>query len=249
MTLIKILSAAIGVLSITACQSRIPYGDDIAPGRRYSEIAARQSGQQQFVVYDPAEGVNKHIYKFNAKVDDYVLLPVVKGYTAVTPEFFRKGVTNFFMNVGEIPNFTNSVLQASPKKAGVTAGRFVINTTIGLLGTIDVATKMGIDRQSEDFGQTLGVWGSGPGPYVVLPIVGPSNLRDVTGKVFDLATLSLLVPNDIEDDLSYQVVAYGLNPVNARYNNSFRYYRSGSPFEYELVRYITTQSRKLQIEK
>jgi phospholipid-binding lipoprotein MlaA len=237
------------LLSVTACASRRPYGEEIAPARRYSDIQARETGNRQFAVYDPGEGLNKHIYKFNAKLDDYVLVPIVDGYKAVTPEFVRNRVTNFFMNVGEIPNFTNSVLQGSPRKTSITVGRFAINTTVGLLGTFDVATKMGLDRQQEDFGQTLGTWGAGPGAYVVLPVLGPSNIRDATGKAVDLLTLAFLIPNKVEDDTAYKVVVFGLAPVNSRYNNNFRYYQSGSPFEYELVRYVTTQARKLQIEK
>lgn len=245
----RVSLALLTLLSLSACQSRLPYGEDVAPTRQINTIQARQQGKTQFVVYDPAESMNKRLYKFNAKLDDYVLIPIVNGYKAVTPEFVRKGVGNFFANIGEVPSFTNSVLQAKPKKATVAVGRFAINTTLGLLGTIDVATKMGIERQPEDFGQTLGVWGAGPGPYVVLPALGPSNVRDTTGKVVDIVTLAFLIPNSVEDETAYKVAAYGLMPVNARYQNNFRYYRSGSPFEYELVRYVTTQSRELQIQK
>jgi phospholipid-binding lipoprotein MlaA len=246
---LKLLTLLLCSIAITGCATRETYGEEDAPTRRYSDIAATQNYQPQFVVYDPAEGLNKHIYKFNAKLDDYVLIPIVNGYKTVTPEFVRTGVSNFFLNVGEVTNFVNSTLQASPKKVSITLARFVVNTTVGLLGTMDVATKMGLDRQQEDFGQTLGKWGAGNGPYIVLPFFGPSNLRDTTGKVFDLATLSFIIPNHVEDNDGYKVVAYGLMPLDTRYRNDFRYYQSGSPFEYELVRYINTKSRELQIEK
>lgn len=245
----KLLTALLCVTLLSACQSRKPYGEDIAPIRQINTIQARNPGQQQFVVYDPAEKTNKRLYKFNAKLDDYVLLPVVNGYKAVTPEFVRTAIGNFFNNVGEVPSFTNAVLQGKLKKASVTTGRFAVNTTVGLLGTFDVATKWGLDRQPEDFGQTLGVWGMKPGPYVMLPVLGPSNVRDTTGKVVDLVTLAFLIPNSVEDETAFKIAVYGVAPINSRYQNNFRYYRSGSPFEYELVRYITTQSRELQIQK
>jgi phospholipid-binding lipoprotein MlaA len=246
---LKFLSLLLCGTLLSACATREPYGEGNAPTRRYSDIAASENFQRQFVVYDPVEGTNKHIYKFNAELDNYVLIPIVNGYKTVTPEFVRTGVSNFFLNVGEVTNFINSTLQASPKKASITLARFAINTTAGLLGTIDVATKMGIERRQEDFGQTLGVWGAGPGAYVVLPVVGPSNVRDATGKLVDLVTLSFIIPNHVEDNDGYKVVAYGLLPLDTRYRNDFRYFQSGSPFEYELVRYLNTQSRKLQIEK
>lgn len=244
-----LLTLLLVLTSLTACQSRTPYGQDIAPERQINTIQARTAGQQQFVVYDPAEATNKRLYKFNAKLDDYVLIPIVNGYKAITPEFLRKAIGNFFANVGEVPSFTNAVLQGKAKKAGITTSRFVINTTVGLLGTMDVATKWGIDRQPEDFGQTLGVWGAGAGPYVVLPVLGPSNVRDTTGKVVDIVTLAFLIPSDVQDETAFKIATFGVAPINSRYQNNFRYYRSGSPFEYELVRYITTQSRELQIKK
>lgn len=246
---LKLLSLLLCGTLLSACATRTPYGQEIAPERRYSDISAGQNFQRQFVVYDPAEGTNKHIYKFNAKLDEYVLIPIVDGYKAVTPEMVRKGVSNFFLNVGEVTNLINSTLQASPKKASITVARFAINTTAGLLGTIDVATKVGLDRQSEDFGQTLGKWGVGPGAYVMLPVLGPSNIRDTTGKIVDLAALSFIIPNHLEDEAAYKVIVYGLAPIDSRYRNNFRYFQSGSPFEYELVRYLNNQSRKLQVDK
>ncbi|MDB5478205.1 MAG: putative VacJ like lipoprotein [Alphaproteobacteria bacterium] len=233
----------------TEAGPRLSYGDERAPRRRFVDIAAKEKGERQFAVYDPAEGVNKFVYRFNAGLDNYLLIPIVETYKNVTPEFVRKRIGSFFLNVGEVTNFTNAVLQGSPGKAGITASRFAINTTAGLLGTFDVATKIGIERRNEDFGQTLGVWGAGPGAFVVLPVLGPSNVRDAAGKVVDIATMSFIVPNNIEDETAYKIVAYGVLPIDARSRNDFRYFQSGSPFEYELVRYVVTQARKLQIAK
>jgi phospholipid-binding lipoprotein MlaA len=219
------------------------------PRRHFTTAAGQEAADKEFAVYDPAEGVNKHLYDFNARLDKYFFIPVVDAYTYVTPEFFRRGVHNFFLNIGEVTNFTNAVFQVNPAKAGTTLGRFVINTTVGLLGTFDPATQIGLERQPEDFGRTLGRWGAAPGAYVVLPVLGPSNVRDTIGRVVDYATLYFIIPDSVKDTTPYDVIAYGVQPVDMRYSNSFHYYDSGSPFEYELVRYIVTQTRELGIAK
>ncbi|MES2985222.1 MAG: VacJ family lipoprotein [Pseudomonadota bacterium] len=237
------------MLALAGCSAERPE-DNAPPTMRYFTDADRERyAQEQFAVYDPAEGTNKYMYKLNAQLDRYVLIPVVDAYTYVTPVFVRQRVSNFFLNVGEIGNFTNAVMQASPGKASTTLGRFVVNTTVGLLGTFDVASEMGLHRQPEDFGQTLGYWGAGPGPYIVLPFFGPSNLRDTTGTIVDLVTLSLILPNEVESSPTYGIIAYGVQPVNMRYTNSFRYFESGTPFEYEIVRYIVSHGRTMQIAK
>jgi phospholipid-binding lipoprotein MlaA len=237
-----------GLFSLTACGSA-PQEPPVTPTRHFTNPAFKAYADKEFAVYDPAEGVNKQIYKFNAGLDEYFLLPVVGAYTGVTPKFVRTGVSNFFLNVGEVNNFANSVLQVNPKKAGITLTRFVVNTTAGLLGTIDVATRIGIERQQEDFGKTLAHYGAGTGAYVVLPVLGPSNVRDTIGTIVDYGTFVFIIPEDIQHTVPYEVIDYGLQPVNLRYSNDFRYYSSGSPFEYELVRYISTQRRSAQIEK
>lgn len=233
---------------LSACTDGAPPHVE-TPRRHFTDAAQQEAADKEFAVYDPAEGVNKHIYDFNARLDKYFFIPVVDAYTYVTPEFFRIGINNFFLNVGEVTNFTNSVLQANPLKASKTLVRFALNTTVGLLGTVDVAAKMGVERQSEDFGRTLGRWGVGPGAYVVLPLLGPSNIRDSIGKVADYATLYFIIPAQAQDTTAYDVIAYGLQPIDLRYSNNFRYYESSSPFEYELVRYIVAQAREQQIQK
>jgi phospholipid-binding lipoprotein MlaA len=134
---------------------------------------------------DPFEGWNRAVFSFNQKADKYVLEPVAEGYQAITPAPVRKSVSNFFNNLGEPITAVNSVLQAKPSKAVRSLTRFVFNTTFGLLGLFDVAGAMGIEREKEDLGQTLAYWGVGSGPYLVLPILGPSNLRDLGGGVVD----------------------------------------------------------------
>jgi phospholipid-binding lipoprotein MlaA len=199
------------------------------------------------VVSDPLEDTNRRVYKFNAQLDQYVLVPVVDAYQFVVPSFLRRRVTSFFLNLAEISIFTNSVLQASPSKATPTLGRFMINSTVGLFGLFDVATELGVPRQTADFGQTLAVWGADTGPYLVLPALGPSNTRDAVGTVVDWATLSFAIPGSILDKTRYDYAPTGLQSADARYRVPFRYHSTGSPFEYELVRYAATVARKIEI--
>ena len=137
---------------------------------------------------DPLEGVNRGIYKFNDVADKAVIKPVAKAYKAVTPSPIRKGFNNFFNNLGSLTTVINDLLQFKFAHAFTDAGRFVINTTFGLAGFIDVASMDNIPNRKEDFGQTLGYWGVGNGAYLVLPILGPSTLRDATGFAIDTAT-------------------------------------------------------------
>ncbi|MDZ4759673.1 MAG: VacJ family lipoprotein [Alphaproteobacteria bacterium] len=136
---------------------------------------------------DPYEGFNRQMYAFNDGLDRAVLEPVAKGYRAVTNEPVREGVTNFVNNLGEPVTFANELLQGKVPNAAGTVSRFVINTTIGLAGLFDTASAFGIRRTDEDFGQTLGVWGVDGGPYLVLPFLGSSNPRDLTGRGIDVA--------------------------------------------------------------
>lgn len=137
---------------------------------------------------DPWEPFNRAIFRFNDTLDTYALKPLAKGYQKITPQPVETGVHNFFQNLGELGNLANDVLQGKPRAAGVDTSRFLFNSTFGLLGLIDVATPMGLSRNDEDFGQTLGVWGVGTGPYLVLPFFGPSNVRDGIGRVPDYYT-------------------------------------------------------------
>lgn len=137
---------------------------------------------------DPLEGINRGIYKFNDVADRYAMQPVAKAYKAVAPSPVRTGISNFFSNLGTLTTVVNDLLQLKFSQAFSDAGRFVINTTFGLAGFIDVASKDNIPKHSEDFGQTLGFWGVGSGPYLVLPILGPSSVRDAGGLVVDVST-------------------------------------------------------------
>lgn len=135
---------------------------------------------------DPWEGFNRKMFAFNDTVDTYTLKPIAKGYRAVTPDPVERGVSRMFSNVGEVVNVFNDLLQGKFRQAGNDTGRFVINTTIGLVGFFDVADHFGLPKNDgEDFGQTLGVWGVNSGPYLVLPLIGPSTVRDGPARIVD----------------------------------------------------------------
>lgn len=197
---------------------------------------------------DPLEPWNRRVYHFNQRFDEWVLLPVVNTYQAVTPRVVRTGVSNFFNNLADVGSLANSLLQLKGKRSMEITARVLFNSTFGLLGFWDVASHMGLPRHREDFGQTLGAWGVPPGPYLVLPFLGPSSLRDATGLVTDF-----LVEGEI-DYLSVSEAAnhghpeiYGLRVIDLRYQTGFRYGQLNSPFEYEKVRYVYTKARELQI--
>lgn len=135
--------------------------------------------------HDPFEPVNRFTYRINYVLDQLVLKPVSAAYTQLTPAPVERGVRNFFSNVGEIRNVTNNLLQGKVRASVRSSGRFAINSTVGLLGIFDVAGPLGLELEREDFGQTLGVWGIGSGPYLVLPLLGPSNVRDSSGFLAD----------------------------------------------------------------
>lgn len=139
-------------------------------------------------VYDPAEPVNRAIYKFNAVVDGYVIRPVAVSYRYVVPQWGRQRVTNFFYNLSEPVTFVNSALQADPQNTFTALWRFLINSTFGILGTFDAASDLGLKPRQEDFGQTMGTWGYNESAFVELPLLGPSNVRDSVGLVVDYFT-------------------------------------------------------------
>ena len=166
----------------------------------------------QAATEDPWESVNRPIFRFNDAVDTYALKPLAQGYRKVTPQFVETGVHNVFRNLWEVGNLANNLLQGKVHDAGVDTSRFLFNTTLGGLGFFDVATRMGLQRSDEDFGQTLGVWGVESGPYVVLPLLGPSSLRDAPAKIPD----SYLMPYPYIDHVPTRNVVRGVNVVDTR---------------------------------
>jgi phospholipid-binding lipoprotein MlaA len=240
------------VFTLSGCSSApIISEGEIPPQRTLQSVALDDAGKTQPIdQYDPIEGFNRGVYRFNAWFDDAIFLPLVGAYDFLLPDVVQKGVHNFMNNVGDLGNLLNSALQLNGKATAHTAGRLTVNTTVGLLGLWDPATKMGLQEYDEDFGQTLGHYGVGPGPYLVLPVFGPSSLRDTTGLVVDayiFNELDTLYFDSNEDawEIAYRV----LNAVDTRKNIGFRYYDTGSPFEYELMRMLYLKKRKLEIAR
>ncbi|MEP7206089.1 MAG: VacJ family lipoprotein [Casimicrobiaceae bacterium] len=162
---------------------------------------------------DPWEPMNRGLYRVHDVIDKIVLKPAVTVYTAVVPSVARTGVSNFFNNIEDAFSAVNDVLQAKPQKAGDDLGRVVTNTFFGLGGLIDVASSAGIERGNEDFGQTLAVWGVGPGPYLFIPLLGPSTVRDASGT----AVRMYLGPLGEINDVPVRNSLYGLGAIDARY--------------------------------
>ncbi len=132
---------------------------------------------------DPLEGYNRVMYQVNDTLDRALMKPLARGYNTITPAPLNRGISNFFGNLADVTSAINNLLQFKLQRAASDVGRVAFNTTIGLLGFIDVASNMNLPKYGEDFGQTLGVWGFGPGPYIVLPLLGPSSTRDTVGVV------------------------------------------------------------------
>lgn len=185
-------------------------------------------------VYDPMEGMNRGMFAFNDAVDDVLLKPVAKGYRAVVPKPVRSGLRNFLNNLRSPIVFANQVLQGDIEGAGNAFARAAINTTVGVGGLFDVAATGGIKDEPEDFGQTLAVWGVGHGPYMVLPLLGPSSVRDGTGMLVDSFAdpIRLYLFNTGHENLHY--IRVGLSALDKREElldvmedlekNSFDYY-------------------------
>lgn len=162
---------------------------------------------------DPLEPMNRVVFKVNDTVDQYVAVPIAKGYQKVTPEPARTAVTNFFSNLADVGNFANNVLQGKGVEAAETLMRVAINSVLGIGGLIDIATPAGLSKHSQDFGLTLGVWGVPSGPYLVLPLFGPSSFRDGVG----LGASFYLDPAHYLDP-AWRNSLFGVNVVSTRAN-------------------------------
>lgn len=205
-------------------------------------------------VYDPWEPLNRNIYAFNARVDRYLLLPAVSVYETVLPDPARQGVGNVIDNLNEFPTFVNCLLQGDGNRMFVTLGRALLNTTLGVAGIFDVASPLGIEQVEADFGQTLGVYGVGPGPYFVIPVLGPSSVRDTVGQGADFAMTWIEMKKiydwlDVHDRTATGIAEGTVRTLNKRANVAFRYYETGSPFEYELIRFLYTKKREMDVAR
>jgi len=197
--------------------------------------------------YDPLEPMNRKIFWFNDTVDIYALEPVAKVWNWVLPDLVERSISNFFANVLFPIEAGNSLLQLKPMGFVKSTGRFVVNTTIGVAGFFDPATGWGMERQREDFGQTLGYWGLDPGAYIVLPFLGPSNPRDIVGIAGDY--VMSVYPFFIGDFAIYATAATAVNFVNARaqFLEEIKNARAASIDYYTFVRNAYFQRRRALI--
>mgnify|MGYP001211792164 CR=1 FL=1 len=248
-----VLCVLMAVFSVTGCSSHraVPEtGTSLNPVERPVEEFVKPDREYPIKeVYDPWEGFNRAMYTFNAGFDKYVFLPALSVYKFILPDPLETCVSNFFNNIDEAFTFVNSLLQLKGEKAAVTFGRFALNSTVGVLGLFDVASHEGLFRQNEDLGQTLGFYGVGQGPYIVLPFLGPSNLRDTTGTVTEAVAFALIDPFNFDQNEEYLFPYSVLQALDTRNQMDFRYYMTSSPFEYETIRLLYDKARKLQIDK
>lgn len=214
-----------------------------------SQYQFERSSLRALNVQDPIEGFNRRIYRFNGQFDDLIYLPAIRTYEWATPAFVRTGVSNVFSNLADVPNLGNSILQGKVQRSMRTTARLLFNTTLGVVGVFDVAKAMGLPQESEDFGQTLGVYGIPPGPYLVLPFLGPSSLRDATGRAVDWSIEDAAAYLNNRQIMNNNPWSYGLYAIDIRYKNGFRYGTLDSPFEYDQVRYLYTKLREFQISQ
>lgn len=235
-------------ISLSGCAANLVNNQaEVRPWHSINEFR-----DQRFAdVADPWEGFNRDMYRFNYYLDRFLLVPVVNGYEYVTPTFVQHRVSGVFNNLNEIRNLSNSLFQLKAKESAVTLGRFVTNSTVGLAGMFDPATSFGLARQDQDFGKTLGYFGAPSGPYVVLPFFGPSSVRDTAGLAFDSAvTYGIYTALDpfgsTASPLAIGAGVTTLEAVDMRHQQSFRYYESGYPFEYYMVRFLYHEKREIE---
>ena len=179
-----------------------------------STLSGIVNAEEDYKKLDTFESVNRVIFDFNDQADQYLLKPVAQAYRYITPSIVDKGVSNFFNNLDDVETFANSLLQAKFHNAIVTLNRIIYNTTFGLGGFFDVATSFGLINDSEDFGQTLGYWGYENSTYLMLPFLGPSTVRDLSGRIVDRTFEPLQYVEDVHDDTIY--LSTGVKIVDKR---------------------------------
>lgn len=191
---------------------------------------------------DPFEGFNRSVYQFNEALDDAIFKPVGRGYNAIVPEPVNRSVTNFFNNLEDVRSAINNLLQFKVGRAFSDVGRVAINSTVGIAGLFDVASNMDFPRYDEDFGQTLGTWGVASGPYLVLPLLGPSSVRDGVGTVVNWYTHPLAYVND--DTLQWGLVGLDLVDTRADLLNASRVLEQAALDPYAFLRDAYLQRRQ-----
>jgi phospholipid-binding lipoprotein MlaA len=196
--------------------------------------------------YDPWERLNRFTYRFNARFDEAIFLPAADTYRRA-PRPIRAGVHNFFGNLTEVDSIINYTLQWRLKYGLRSLERLAINSTIGIGGLFDVATKLKLPGTPTGFATTLAKWGMHPGPYLVIPLLGPSTLRDGVGYLADYGVgYGINIANLYRGNISWGLLV--VNGIDQRANIDFRYYSGGSPFEYETIRFLYVRRRLIEDE-
>lgn len=194
---------------------------------------------------DPWESFNRGTYKFNTDFDNAFVKPVARGYKAITPEQVDRSITNFFNNVADVTSAVNNLLQFKLSRFGSDVGRVAVNSTVGIVGLFDVATNMGLPSYKEDFGQTLGYWGFGPGPYVVLPLLGPSSVRGTFGWAGDILVDPFFSVS--KDEIYWGFVALRLIDTRADLLKASEIIEENAIDPYSVVRDAYLQRRRNQV--
>ncbi|HET9123231.1 MAG TPA: VacJ family lipoprotein [Acidiferrobacteraceae bacterium] len=197
---------------------------------------------------DPWQGFNQKMFRFNAELDHYAIRPAAKGYARVVPPPLRLGLTQAFRNLEEPGKIVNDALQWRWHRVAVDSGRFLVNSTLGVLGLVDVATPLGLEAQHQDFGMTLAKWGVHSGPYLVLPLFGPSDLRDGFGTGVDLYSS----PTAYVRPASTRWSLYGLNVINTRtrlFHTGNLLQQAAGGDQYSFVREAYRQRRQYELSQ
>lgn len=203
----RLFAVLLPLLWLSGCASTSSDNGGLVSGAQASVESA------QIENIDPYESFNRKVYQFNSDFDKALGKPVAQAYVRYIPGGVRTSVSNFFSNLWEPSSMLNALLQGKVSKAVSTATRFFLNSTVGVLGLFDVASKLGVMEQEEDLGQTLAVWGIADGPYLMMPFLGPTNVRDFTGLVTEWYTTDL-VPILFEDEAWVAIV--GLRLLDSR---------------------------------
>jgi phospholipid-binding lipoprotein MlaA len=210
---------------------------------------ATTPGQRDKELDDPFEPANRVVFNMNESIDASVIKPIAQAYRAAVPPFFRDRIRLFIDNLAEPRIFANDILQGRFNAAGISFARFFANSTFGMAGMFDVAGEHGLLRQTGDFGETLYVWGMGSGPYVVLPLFGPSNVRDAFGLTVDLFTTppAFLVPGSAGVWVNVGVYTASGFDLRARNIETLDEIKAGALDDYAQFRSITRQHRDAQL--
>ena len=241
----------LSVLSLTlvSCSNTNEVNKSNTDYSEASNVVYANSGENNFMADepDPWEPFNRRMYYFNYQIERLLITPIVNTYKFITPDFVEDRVSNFFKNAKVLNTMANSAFQFKGRKSMRALGRFTINTILGLGGLFDVASKMGMPKPYEDFGLTLAYYGVGRGPYLILPILGPTYLRDAFGMGVDSVMAGKI---DIYHKMSlFNSTNAGfsiLRGIDMRKNIDFHYHQTNSPFEYEYVRYLYSKYRGIQ---